>query len=50
MEAREGTRVVARLPDGRIAVRLDLIEDDAGRRFLYFGGLAYRHGADGLDG
>lgn len=50
LEARDGARVVARLPDGRIAVRLDLLEDDAGRRFLYFGGLAYRHGADELGG
>lgn len=50
LEAREGARVVARLPDGRIAVRLDLIEDDVGRRFLYFDGLAYRHGADELGG
>lgn len=50
LEAGEGARVVARLPDGRIAVRLDLIEDTAGRRFLYFGGLAYRHGEDELGG
>jgi len=48
LEARKGSRVVAKLPDGRIAVRFDLIEDGAGRRFLFFSGLAYRHAEDEL--
>lgn len=41
---REGeTTVVAYLPDGRAAVRLELRTDGDGRRFLYYGNLAYRH-------
>jgi CubicO group peptidase (beta-lactamase class C family) len=38
--------VVAYLPDGRPAVRLDLRTDAAGRRYLYYGSLAYRHQDD----
>lgn len=48
LETHDGSRVVARLPDGRIAVRLDLLEDGSGRRYLYFGSLVYRHEADEL--
>lgn len=50
VEAGAGTRIVAKLPDGRIAVRLDVMEDPTGRRFLHYRGLAYRHEADELDG
>lgn len=40
------TRVVATLPDGRVALGFDLLRDDARRRYLYFNGLLYRHEAD----
>lgn len=50
MQAREGTRVVALLSDGRVAVRLNLVKDSSGRRFLYFGSLVYRHADDKLVG
>jgi hypothetical protein len=48
LDALEGSRVAARLPDGRVAITFDLFDDEAGRRYMYFRGLLYRHEADAL--
>lgn len=38
--------MAAHVPDGRVAVRFDLLRDASGRRFLYYANLAYRHEDD----
>jgi CubicO group peptidase (beta-lactamase class C family) len=43
-----GGRIAARLPDGRVAIAFELVADGAGRRYVYYNALLYRHEADPL--